>query len=390
MDIAILGAGCSGASLAYFLADAGFPGRIHLFDRRTDFSRSQRWCSWGPVPTRLSDLVSASWDRWRVVSGDAEVLCSLPERPYLHIHAPEFYEKIHHRLKHHPNVNLYLGCSVESVTPAGLRGEIRRVATDSGDYDVDFVFDGRPSAENLEATRGSGEISLLQSFAGLVIESSEATFDPDTVTLMDFGAGDAPELSFVYVLPFSSHRALVESTAFSAEPIAYEEHERRVEDYLERLGAGAYTVGSRESGCIPMTTRKIPRLSDERHIMIGTAGGATRPSSGYAFVYILRQSESLAESLMRGEHTWKRPIPRKYGLLDSVFLDALRDSPAFARESFVRMFGRVPTAALVRFLSGDSTLRDDLAMVAALDKTPFITAAARRAKASLLGAGKRQ
>lgn len=390
MDIAILGAGCSGASLAYFLADAGFPGRIHVFDRRTDFSRSQRWCSWGPVPKRLSGLVDASWDRWRIVSGDAEVLCSLPERPYLHVHAPEFYEKIHDRLRRHPNVRLHLGCSVESVTPAGLRGEIRRVATDLGDYDVDLVFDGRPSVQNMEAARGSGEISLLQSFAGLVVESSEAAFDPDTATLMDFGVGDSPELSFVYVLPFTPHRALVESTAFFKEAIAYEEHERRVEDYLERLGVGAYTVGSRESGCIPMTTRKFPRMSDGRHIMIGAAGGATRPSSGYAFVHILRQSESLAGSLMRGDHTWRRPIPRKYALLDAVFLDVLETSPALARESFVRMFGRVPTAALVRFLSGDSTLRDDLAMIAALDKIPFLAAAARRVKASLLGAEKRR
>ena len=390
MDIAILGAGCSGASLAYFLADAGFPGRIHVFDRRTDFSRSQRWCSWGPVPKRLSGLVSASWDRWRIVSGDVEVLCSLPERPYLHVHAPEFYERIHDRLRHHPNVRLHLGFSVESVTPAGLRGEIRRVATDFGDYDVDLVFDGRPPAESMEAAHGSGEISLLQSFAGLVVASSEAAFDPDTATLMDFGAGDSPELSFVYVLPFSPHRALVESTAFSAGAIAYEEHERRVADYLDRLGVGAYTVESRERGCIPMTTRKLPRTSDERHIMIGAAGGATRPSSGYAFVHILRQSESLAGSLMRGEHTWRRPIRRKYGLLDAVFLDVLEDSPALARESFVRMFARVPTAALVRFLSGDSILRDDLAMIAALDKMPFLAAAARRLKASLLGAEKRR
>ncbi|CAN5249513.1 MAG: FAD-dependent oxidoreductase [Actinomycetota bacterium] len=390
MDIAILGAGCSGASLAYFLADAGFLGRIHLFDRRTDFSQEQRWCSWGPVPKRLSGLVSASWDRWRIVSGNAEVVCSLPERPYLHVHAPEFYERMHDRLRRHPNVRLHLGCSVESVTPTGLRGEIRRVAADFGDYDVDLVFDGRPSAENMEATRGSGEISLLQSFAGLVVESSEAAFDPDTVTLMDFGAGDSPELSFVYVLPFSAHRALVESTAFSGDGIAYDEHERRVENYLKKLGAGAYTVESRESGCIPMTTRKLPRMSDERHIMIGAAGGATRPSSGYAFVHILRQSETLAGSLMRGEHTWRRPIPRKYGLLDAVFLDALEDSPAHARESFLRMFGRVPTGALVRFLSGDSSLCDDLAVVAALDKTPFVAAAARRVKASMLGAEERR
>ena len=385
MDIAILGAGCSGASLAYLLADAGFPGRIHIFDRRTDFTREQRWCSWGLVPKQLSNLVSASWSRWRVVSGDMEALCSLPERPYLHVRAPEFYEEIHARLRQHPKVRLHLGCSVLSVTPAGPRGEARRVSTDLGDHDVNLVFDGRPAVENMKPPRGSGEISLLQSFAGLVVESSEAAFDPETATLMDFGAGDSPELSFVYVLPFSRRRALVESTAFSGDAITRAEHGRRVENYLEKLVAGAYTVKSRESGCIPMTTRKFPRTLDERHVMIGAAGGATRPSSGYAFVHILRQSENIANSLMRGGQTFRRPIPRKYEILDAVFLDALEYSPALARESFMRMFERVPTDALVRFLSGESTLHDDLAVIAALDKAPFLAAAARRARASLPG-----
>ena len=95
MEITILGAGCSGSSLAYLLVRGGFAGEIHVFDGRTDFSREQRWCSWGPIPSPLAGLVDASWPRWKVLSGRREVRCSLPQRPYLHVHAPRFYRHVH-------------------------------------------------------------------------------------------------------------------------------------------------------------------------------------------------------------------------------------------------------------------------------------------------------
>ena len=197
---------------------------------------------------------------------------------------------------------------------------------------------------------------------------------------MDFGIEESPDLSFVYVLPFGADRALIESTAFSREAVPAEEHRRRVERYLERQGVSGYCVESEESGSLLMSTERYPTHKSDRHLMIGVAGGATRPSSGYAFVQILRQSQRIASAMVRGEiPPVPEAIPRKQRLFDAIFLDAVDRSPALARSSFVRMFERVPPAALIRFLSNESSLRDEMRMIAALPKTPFVRAALRRA-----------
>jgi len=77
------------------------------------------------------------------------------------------------------------------------------------------------------------------------------------------------------------------------------------------------------------------------------------------------------------------PIPArvstpKYTFLDAVFLDALGQSWPLARESFVRLFDRVPPRALVRFMQDESTALDDLALVLALPTAPYARAALRR------------
>lgn len=383
MEIAILGAGCAGSSLAHLLVRGGFAGGIHLLDRRTDFSREQRWCSWGPIPDCFSGLVSASWPRWKVVSGREEALCSLPERPYLHVYAPDFYRCVHAELARHPNVHLHLGTDVHSVEE-NKNGLL--VDTGKGTLAVDLAFDSRPPATGRASHGSDAHVRLRQSFVGRVVRTDEAVFDPRTATLMDFGVERPPGVSFVYVLPFGPDRALVESTTFSRGTLPEDEHRERVGRYLESRGISRYTVDSEESGDLPMTTEVFPTRLGERHFVIGAAGGATRPSSGYAFVPILRQSREIARALIRNQiPPSSAAIPRKYWLFDAIFLDAVDHSAALARESFVRMFGRVPPAALVRFLSNESGLRDDLRLISALPKTPFVRAALRRAAALSIG-----
>jgi len=377
MEIAILGAGCSGSSLAYLLVRGGFAGEIHVFDGRTNFSREQRWCSWGPIPSPLADLVDASWSRWKVLSSSKEVRCSLPQRPYLHVHAPRFYRHVHAELGQSPNVHLHFGTTVHSIEESGKR---LLAKTSKGTLAADMVFDSRPSMEERPSPGADTHVRLRQSFAGVVVRSDEAAFDPQTATLMDFGIEEPPGLSFVYVLPFGADRALVESTVFSREVVPAKEHRRRVERYLERQGVSGYGVESEESGNIPMSTESYPTHKSGQHLMIGVAGGATRPSSGYAFVQILRQSRLIAGAMVRGEiPPISEAIPRKQKLFDAIFLDAVDRSPALARSSFVRMFERVPPTALIRFLSNESGLRDEMRLIAALPKTPFVRAALRRA-----------
>jgi lycopene beta-cyclase len=386
LAIAILGAGCSGSTLAHFLVRDGFPGEIHVLDRRTDFSREQRWCSWGPIPDSLAGLVSASWPQWKVVSGGKTAWCSLPERPYLHVYAPDFYRQVHAELARNPNIHLHLGTDVRSVQE---NGKGLHVETNKGTLTVDLAFDSRTAKAGRDPLASDAHVALRQSFVGWVVKSDKTAFDTQTATLMDFGDdGEMSGLSFVYVLPFAPDRALVESTSFSRSAVPTREHRWRVERYLERRGIFDYSVESEEVGDLSMSTEGHPTRSGKRHLMIGVAGGAARPSSGYAFVPILRQSRRIGRSLLRGGFPEPSvPTPGKQRVLDAIFLDAIDRSAALARSSFVRMFERVPPAALVRFLSNESGLRDDARLIAALPKMPFVRAALRRGAAALVREG---
>jgi len=137
-----------------------------------------------------------------------------------------------------------------------------------------------------------------------------------------------------------------------------------------------------EAGAIPMTTDPGPIAATPRVTPIGLAGGAARPSSGYAFLRIQRQARRLAGRIAAGEEPGPGELrralgPPKYRFFDSVFLRTLADRPELAPRIFGPMFARAEPAALVRFPGERSTTADDLRIVAALPKAPFLAAAAR-------------
>jgi lycopene beta-cyclase len=370
--VAILGAGLAGSSLAYLLYHRGYRGQVHLFDSRRRFDREQRWCSWGPVPEELSWTFGYSWDRWQVIWGHRRAVVRLPERPYREIYAPSFFERVLEELAGSSNVHLHLGSEVRSVECHNGRLAIELAV---GSLGTDLAFDSRPAAVR-ETSSGSGP-RLRQSFVGRVVSTTGAAFDPATVTLMDFG--EEEDISFTYVLPFTSDRALVESTVFAPRPLPAASHRSRIGTYLRERGISSYTVASEESGDLPLATNRFSDRLCDRHHVIGAAGGALRPSSGYGLVRIMRRSEEIAEALLRGRPVPRSREPARRRLLDEVFLETVASSPDLARRSFVEMFSCLRPEVLVRFLSDEASVFDELRMVAVLPKAPFLHAGLRTA-----------
>ena len=58
---------------------------------------------------------------------------------------------------------------------------------------------------------------FITSFCFMVssCETNENKFDPSTIILMDFRCNQSRGLHFIYVIPFSKKKALIESTLFS-------------------------------------------------------------------------------------------------------------------------------------------------------------------------------
>ncbi len=288
VDVAILGGGCAGLSLAAALA--GCEQRIAVVEPRTAFRRDRTWCYWDVTPHAFESAVAHRWSRWKLRHRGRDLVHAAPGVHYCEVPADAFYAEALDRLAAAPNVELCLGARATSVRelPDGVE-----IETDRGALRAGRVFDGRPPP------RSPDPHGLLQHFAGLHVRTEQPAFDPGVVTLMDFDVDQTRGIHFFYVLPYDRDRALVEATFLSPEPLPEEHYLEAIDRYLaERHGVRAYKTEDRERGVIPMSARRPPAAIG-RIVPIGTLGGLVRPSTGYAFLAIQRFSRAFAAALAR-------------------------------------------------------------------------------------------
>lgn len=165
-----------------------------------------------------------------------------------------------------------------------------------------WIHDSRPPA-----AAPAARSTLLQHFRGWFVHCERPSFDARTVELMDFRT-EQPDrgLSFGYVLPTSGHAVLLEYTEFSRSPLSAAAYEEALRDYIGRvLGLGAFRVVGTEQGAIPMSDGRYERRPGRHVFRIGAAGGAVRPSTGYAFAAIQRQTRAVADAV----HSGRTPVP---------------------------------------------------------------------------------
>lgn len=365
-DLLIVGGGLAGLSLAARLADPAFAGhRIVLLEPRGYYRRDRTWSYWRLHGHPFESAVARRWDRWRVggtVRGSAAV-------PYHSIPADRFYDAALARVAAAPWIEVRRGTAALAL---GDLGEVAVAQTTVGTLLAAHAFDGRPPA------RPPG--ALRQRFLGQEVRTARPAFDPGVVTLMDFlpggGAGTPPGVHFMYVLPWSSTEALVEDTWFVAGEAPLPDHRDAVAAYLrERHGASGFDVLREESGDIPLHAVPDP-AAGPRVFAMGTAGGAVKPSSGYAFLAVQRWADRVAADLAAGRPP--RAVPHRGALsawMDAVFLERLRRHPRGAAEVFERLFARCPPEALARFLGDVPRPADVLRVALALPKAPMLATA---------------
>ncbi|WP_432000978.1 lycopene cyclase family protein [Streptomyces sioyaensis] len=365
-DAVIVGAGAAGLSLAHRLcAPSTGPGpRVVLVDAppgpRTPPERT--WCYWEAPGGAFDGALTASWERLRVhgPGGAATVALPAPFR-YKMLRSRDFEALVGARLSGRDTV-VRVEATVESVRDVPGGAEVR--GRDASGRPVllraRWAFDSRP-ADRLPPAR----TTLRQHFRGWFVHTRRPAFDPATADLMDFRTPQPHHgLSFGYVLPLSERAALVEYTEFSRRVADTAAYERALRHYTERvLRLGPFHVTATEQGAIPMTDGRFPRRAGRAVFRIGTAGGATRSSTGYTFAAVQRQSALIAAALRAG----RAPVPPPahspwHRALDAVLLRALDSGRVDGAEFFTGLFRTVPTARLLRFLDGRSRLWEDLSI----------------------------
>ncbi|HEY0205675.1 MAG TPA: lycopene cyclase family protein [Acetobacteraceae bacterium] len=374
-DIAILGAGLAGLSLAVRLAAPRFARlRVLVVEQRTGYRRDRTWSGWTLRPHPFAAAVTGRWDRWSVASGARQVVLASPGLHYESIAADAFYRLALQRIRAAPQIELLLGVHAEArdgqdAATVTLPDRVVRAGA---------AFDTRPSP-------GIGRHGLTQAFLGQEIRTDRPVFDPGNAMLMDFrppqpGAGPARASHFTYVLPSSPTQALVEDTWFSPPGFQPPDHRSAIRAHMAaRHGADRYEVLFEEEGALPMDPVFQPRPG-HRLLPLGTAGGATRPSTGYAFNAIQARCDEIVADLDAGRRpSPARPRPAAIRMMDRVLLHLLERRPDLAPHVFTTLFARCPPAALVRFMNDAAGPADLVAVAAAIPFLPTVGAALRLA-----------
>jgi lycopene beta-cyclase len=362
-DIAIIGGGCAGLSLAVALAELAPHLSVQILEERTDYVRDRTWCYWNTERHPFESCVSHSWDRWRVSLGDRHVLQQSDRYRYQHIPADRFYGFALKKIQHSPRQQLTTGVLVQS---AG-----RELETSAGSIRARWTFDSRPVRHQSPG--------LVQRFVGWHIRTELACFNSTTVELMDFQHSEMDGRAvFFYTLPFSEHDALVEVTYLERPSLPRADAEFELRRRLEELTHGGwYEVLFREQASLPMTCSLSGEANTEGVVRIGTPAGRVKPSSGYAFLRIQRQCRAIARALAAGTPVPKLFEPRFYGALDKVFLEVLEEKVSSAPAYFLPLFERVPADNLIRFLSECGNMEEAVPVILALPQWQFIKAVLR-------------
>ena len=369
IDIVIIGGGCAGLSLASRLAeDTTFPNRadnmrVLVIEPRVEYVNDKTWCFWSKPK---SPLAYKSWSAWNFSDLTDVATHETNNCYYQCIRAIDFYQSAIRLIDKSNEVSLSLNHLVSHIT---AKKDSFIVHTNKGAIDAKFIIDTRPPKVS-----DLNQSDLQQSFTGVEIKTQSPIFDPYKVQLMGDMGSDEYGFHFNYILPFSTTHALIEPTRFHLPGLS----QKVLDDDLKRcidqsIGKLPYTVIRKEQGVIPMGFSP-PSTGFKNWVLAGTAGGAVRASSGYAFTRIQQWADQCAEAIA-SNNPLHGQLPDKpiYRNMDALFLKIIKQQPELAQELFMRMAKGVSPETFVRFLSNQANFLDFLKIIKSLPARPFLS-----------------
>lgn len=368
VDLVILGAGCAGLSLAARLASGDGDLRVVLVDPRTAFDDDRSWSFWQHDHHALREIVAHEWSGWTYADlAGRTATHRVPGMSYQYIRGVDFYRWALAEIAGDDRMALRLGVAAQELSsitlPDGTPGV--RVTTDEGALLARRVVDTRP--------RRTAAL-LYQCFSGVEVDHGGAlATEADAVGLMTRMRSGAAGLGFVYVLPLSPTRALVEWTRFSPVPLAESVVVAERDAELAAMGLAGVTVVREEGGILPMGRMPVDEQPMPGVVLAGNAGGALRDASGYAFLRIQQWARACAGALARGEDPAPHPAePWVRRQMDRIFLQALRAHPERTADYFMAMARGVAPHRLLRFLTDRATAGDLASIIVSLPLLPFL------------------
>ncbi len=370
-DYIVTGGGCAGLSfIMHVLQEPSLAQKkILLIEKEEKASNDRTWCYWEKDAGLFEEIVYRKWSKaWFHGSGYSS-LKDLGAYSYKMIRGIDFYKHCYDRIAQSERVDVF------HETVNGIENTDGGVVVSAGNeiFRGDFAFNSilfeQPVLEDKT-------LYLLQHFKGWIIETKEPVFDPEKPTLMDFRVRQDEGTTFVYVMPFSPTRALVEFTLFTPSLLEQEAYDEGISNYLrDYLNITDSSLLEEEFGVIPMTDHVFP-TRDGNIVHLGTAGGQTKPSSGYTFRFIQKHAAAVVRALVEtGKPFVAKPLlEKRFMWYDRVLLHMLFHKKMPGSRIFTLLFSRNPIQRIFRFLDNETSVGQELILLNTLPQWPFMKA----------------
>ncbi len=352
-EINIIGDGCAAFSLARLIRN--LPDyKLNLFvGKKNKIDRDHFWGFWKvKINEEAYNNSNCVWSKWSINTSQSKHILTSTKHPYCVIKRQKWLDICR---------NQFLIEKLKFFENDVLEKD-DKLFIQNKKIKGDLVFDSRPPKLPRNV--------LLQHFEGFVVTSNKDVFDENLATLMDFRCDQSRGMHFIYLLPFSKRKALVESTMFSKKVENKEFYSNEISKYLKRyFNLIKFTKSDHEKGIIPM--HYISNESKDVY-NIGTRGGAVRPSSGYAFTFIQKQAYQII-SQIKNRKKIDTKIHNNIDLfLDKIFINVINEYPLLAPKIFSGLAKILNGDEMAKFMSGHASLFTTCKIIISMPKIPFI------------------
>ena len=344
-----------------------------LFIDPDDKTRNDKtFCFWAneneSIHKALSEIITHSWNTLEIDHYDKR---SIDPLKYHHVSSLDLYSKVQELINHYNWTRVIAPVDLVSSDDLGPF-----LTVDGKQIRARKIFDSRTPKFEEAATN---EVHLFQSFVGWEIETSNHLENKEAVRLMDFNVEQSDFTQFMYLLPFSKNRFLVEFTRFGSKMIEETEACQLLEKYIGN-DFGEYKILSTERGCIPMSNCKIANAHHENVILLGARNYRIKPSTGYAFKNMYNHAFDIADSIEKNtsENTVIKQesslLKSRFAFYDALLLLILKEKPEAGKKIFSELFKKANTFKVLEFLDEKSKITDEISLFSKLPWGPFLWA----------------
>jgi lycopene beta-cyclase len=357
VDVLIVGGGLAGSLAAWRLSSGRPDLRVRLLEAGPTLGGNHTWSLHAtdlPPAARawIAPLVEVQWPRHAVVfPAYRRVL----EHGYLSITAPRLHAVVAAALGH----RVSLHTPVAAVTPTSVR------TSHGEDIHARVVIDAR-GAVPVAVPLG------WQTFLGQEVVC-DAPHGVDTPVVMDATVPQLGGFKFMYVLPFSAHRLLVEDTAYAdTAGVDAERARQAIAAYAAARAWRIREVVREETGSLPIPLGgDIDAFWGDDVVRLGMRAGLFHPTTGYSLPDAVATADLLAGmnpfdpgrvySEVRHFATTRWRARGFFRMLNRLLFRAAEPE---ARVRVLEQFYRRAPDLIARFYAGDLTAIDRLRVLA--------------------------